>query len=157
MSELHVLYMYLCSLCDAMISECYCGSEKRDVVCGTAESFSSSFSCQNVCNRKLTCGNHYCDDVCHPGACADCRLLPAAVRFCACLKTPLEELLSSTSPSDDAGDNGGGGGERTSCLDPIPTCDQTCGKELKCGPKGSLTNFDFFLLFSSVIHVHVHT
>ena len=106
-----------------MIAVCYCGADKRDVVCGTAESFTSSFCCQAVCGRKLACGNHYCNDVCHPGTCSDCRLLPDAVRYCACLKTPLDELLDE-------------GKRRSSCLDPVPTCQQRCEKELKCGPKG---------------------
>lgn len=34
---------------------------------------SAELSCSKHCGRKLSCGNHECEDVCHPGACAHCK------------------------------------------------------------------------------------
>ena len=54
----------------------------------------------------------------HPGLCAPCKRLPAVPQSCACGKT-----TSSSSPS----------ALRPSCVSPLPTCDNQCGKPLDCG------------------------
>ncbi|KAG7160847.1 NF-X1-type zinc finger protein NFXL1-like [Homarus americanus] len=62
-----------------------------------------------VCNNQHSCGHHLCQNVCHSGSCGEC---PASgVRTCPCGKT------SHTLP----------------CTKEIPTCGDTCGKELACG------------------------
>lgn len=71
--------------------------------------------------RKLGCGNHLCEDLCHPGDCGTCSLMPDQITHCRCGQTPLEQLQV---PS------------RTSCLDPVPTCEKICNKPLMCGPEG---------------------
>ena len=71
--------------------------------------------------RVLDCGNHTCEKKCHPGPCESCPELPSNITHCPCGTTPLSEL--SQEP-------------RTSCMDPIPTCDSICNKELLCGPAG---------------------
>ena len=30
------------------------------------------FTCESVCERKLNCGEHSCQDPCHQGPCYDC-------------------------------------------------------------------------------------
>jgi len=72
------------------------------------------FSCGSTCGKKLGCGNHICIETCHPGSCGECGLLPSHTKTCCCGKTKLKQ-------------------ERQSCLDPIPTCSQVCGKTLPCG------------------------
>ena len=72
--------------------------------------------------RLLDCGNHICERVCHEGVCESCALLPDHVTHCPCGSTPLMELLTS---------------ERTSCLEPIPTCTSQCGKLLPCSTPGT--------------------
>jgi transcriptional repressor NF-X1 len=47
-----------------------------------------------------------------------CPLLPESMQYCPCGQTLIAKLL--TVP-------------RTSCLDPIPTCYNTCGRQLTCG------------------------
>ncbi len=32
-------------------TECYCGKQERDVVCGTAESFTKQFTCDQICDK----------------------------------------------------------------------------------------------------------
>lgn len=78
--------------------------------------------------RVLDCGNHYCQDVCHPEACVECLLKPLLVSHCPCGKTPLCDLLGELDV-------------RKSCMDPVPTCKTTCGKTLPCSPtEGKLSS-----------------
>ena len=72
-------------------------------------------------HRTLGCGNHVCEDLCHPGVCGVCPLLPQQVTHCCCGQTPLVALTIEP---------------RSSCLDPVPTCDKTCNKPMACGPTG---------------------
>jgi len=72
--------------------------------------------------RLLDCGNHVCERTCHDGSCDSCALLPDHVTHCPCGATPLENLLTTS---------------RTSCLDPIPTCDSICRRQLPCSTPGN--------------------
>jgi len=75
------------------------------------------YSCGNLCEKKLSCGNHLCLKPCHDGQCDPC----ITVNRCPCGKRPLtEDELSN----------------RTLCTHPIPICNQLCGKPLECGPPG---------------------
>ncbi|XP_070566211.1 transcriptional repressor NF-X1-like [Ptychodera flava] len=114
-----------CGACDVMIKqECFCGKSSQEVVCGTevdiAEDGPGCYPCQEKCGRQLPCGNHVCQDQCHAGPCQPCQLVPSVVTHCHCGQTPLTSLMPS-------------GKVRTSCHDPIPTCEEICNKKLKCG------------------------
>ncbi|XP_026675559.1 transcriptional repressor NF-X1 homolog, partial [Ceratina calcarata] len=80
----------------------------------TADTLSSVYSCENVCGKLLECGNHACAKLCHPGDCEPCPLGVDKIATCCCGQTPLPD-------------------KRESCLDPVPTCDKICSKNLKCG------------------------
>lgn len=122
-----------CEDCQIEVQQsCYCGKQQRDTLCGTGEAGfvnrdgkSGYFSCQSKCSKKLDCGNHYCQRICHPGDCDECLLKPTLVTFCPCGKTPISELLNEA---------------RMSCLDPVPTCGSTCDKVLPCSPQRELGN-----------------
>lgn len=86
------------------------------MVCCVTNSSSKQYSCSKVCDRKLSCSNHNCLLVCHEGDCKSCQLSLEFIKTCPCGKTDLME------------------GQRTSCLDEIPTCKSNCSKPLKCGP-----------------------
>ena len=73
-----------------------------------------------VC-RLLDCENHICERVCHDGTCDSCALLPDHVTHCPCGATSLDQLLTTS---------------RTSCLDPIPTCNAVCRRLLPCSTSG---------------------
>lgn len=105
----------------------------------------------NTCSpRELDCGNHLCETPCHQGECPSCPLLPIHVNVCPCGATPLSELLLD-------------GMNRTSCLDPVPTCTKTCGRLLPCStlgrsfsvprPAPSLGELQYKVFQSSSIHV----
>ncbi|NXA33962.1 NFX1 protein, partial [Eudromia elegans] len=114
-----------CTPCQLVVQQvCYCGSNFKDVLCGTKEEFSDgfgNFSCQKICGKKLNCGRHNCTQVCHPQPCQLCPRLPQVVYRCPCGQTPLSKLLEL------------GCIERKLCTDPIPSCGKTCGKPLSCG------------------------
>ncbi|XP_078712245.1 transcriptional repressor NF-X1 isoform X1 [Lampetra fluviatilis] len=101
-----------------LVQVCHCGATKREVPCGGEL---KEFSCEKPCNRSLACGNHCCQELCHPGICRLCPLLPGEAGSCPCGQTSLEKLLDLGSP------------ERKSCTDPLPTCTNVCGKPLPCG------------------------
>lgn len=119
------------------LSVCYCGSNFKEVLCGTKEEFSDgfgNFSCQNICGKKLNCGRHNCTQVCHPQPCQLCPRLPQVVYRCPCGQTPLSKLLEL------------GCVERKICTDPIPSCGKTCGKPLSCG------SYEFIHTCESLCH-----
>ncbi|XP_058732390.1 NF-X1-type zinc finger protein NFXL1-like [Vicia villosa] len=103
-----------------MDASCFCSKKYEAILCGDMavkgeiKAEDGVFSCASTCGKKLSCGNHVCMETCHSGSCAECELLPAHVKMCCCGKTRLKE-------------------ERQTCLDPIPTCSQLCGKSLACG------------------------
>lgn len=130
-------------------SVCFCGATRKEIPCGSSI---SGYSCGRTCgkvstlsthsslplSRKdasfllwicsvpqshglhsclllsgqlLSCGNHRCPLKCHAGPCLTCPT-DASLRTCPCGHTALTVV-------------------RTSCLDPIPTCTNTCGRTLE--------------------------
>lgn len=111
----------LCDLCDVQIeSKCFCGRDQKKVTCDPgAPAELPAYSCGKKCHKKLECGNHLCNDLCHDGPCAECRLSPGIVDSCPCGKKPICDMK---------------GKERTKCTDPVPVCGAICDKSLRCGP-----------------------
>ncbi|KAL3512112.1 hypothetical protein ACH5RR_024829 [Cinchona calisaya] len=110
-----------CDQCEVLVNaSCFCKKKIEVVLCGDMvvkgeiKPDDGVFSCSSICENILGCGNHVCNDICHPGPCGECDLLPKKIKTCCCGKTRLKE-------------------DRKSCLDPISTCTQTCGKTLPCG------------------------
>ncbi|XP_060518977.1 protein shuttle craft [Cylas formicarius] len=108
-----------CSPCPQyIIQECYCGKTGRKVSCTAEVSGQTNFSCENACEKDLPCGNHKCQNQCHPGDCGSCDKDVTKIKTCFCGKMPLTE-------------------KRMTCLDPIPFCNKVCGKTLPCGQPSS--------------------
>ncbi|KAK9278362.1 hypothetical protein L1049_027927 [Liquidambar formosana] len=110
-----------CDPCQVLINaSCFCKKKEEVLLCadmavkGEVKAEDGVFSCSSTCGRMLSCGNHVCNEICHPGPCGECDLMPGRIKACCCGKTSLQE-------------------ERQSCLDPIPTCLQICSKPLPCG------------------------
>ncbi|TKY44830.1 NF-X1-type zinc finger protein NFXL1 [Spatholobus suberectus] len=117
----HICHIGPCDPCQVLIdASCFCSKMTGVLLCanmavkGEIDAKGGVFSCGSYCVKKLSCGNHVCSEICHPGSCEECEFLPSRVKTCCCGKTRLEN-------------------ERKSCLDPIPTCSQVCGKLLDCG------------------------
>ena len=101
---------------------CHCGSDQREVICGSEATRTLNYSCTKVCDKPLACGNHNCPLQCHSGDCPPCKTSPEVVKTCSCGKVSL--------------DNMNGVLPRVSCMDAIPSCGQICGKSLSCGTSG---------------------
>ncbi|KAH8039640.1 hypothetical protein HPB51_008233 [Rhipicephalus microplus] len=111
-----------CDPCARTVQQkCFCGKQKRESLCTLESNASSEFSCGDPCGRSLHCGLHTCEEECHFGECGPCPLLPDSVTHCPCGKSRLASIE--------------GAKPRLSCSDPVPTCGNTCGKLLQCGPK----------------------
>lgn len=116
-----------CEPCAVQLEQkCYCGKTTATRTCGasdekedTSTGESRFFSCHTTCDRLLDCGNHHCKKICHTGPCEPCTLQPKFVKTCGCGAKPLLQLTN--------------GMERTSCLDPIPSCEAICNKTRECG------------------------
>lgn len=102
-----------CDECTEMVDvPCFCGKHTMKLVCGV-----KSYACEEVCGKILSCGNHRCTNPCHDGECPPCKRSPSLWSTCACGKKIL-------SPEERQ--------KRESCLDPIPSCGQICGRPLGC-------------------------
>lgn len=109
-----------CQDCEETLEhECFCGKEKKKVICTVDNLDKTRFCCGETCNSPLSCKNHNCTQICHPGLCGECALSPEVITSCPCGKQAIVK------------------GERASCLDPIPVCKGICGKLLACGNPGS--------------------
>lgn len=109
-----------CTPCEDSIELiCYCGKDSKQTPCNADNAFRTHFSCDKSCDRPLSCSNHNCKRACHSGECGGCELAPNAILSCPCGRTPIKT------------------GERITCLDAVPLCKGTCGKQLNCGPLAS--------------------
>lgn len=59
---------------------CFCGS--KDVQAPCVVTPYDGWSCGNVCNELLPCGEHRCQRKCHGGLCYDCDSIEQAVCYC---------------------------------------------------------------------------
>eukprot|EP01138_Halocafeteria_seosinensis_P012932 gb/GECG01013210.1/.p1 GENE.gb/GECG01013210.1/~~gb/GECG01013210.1/.p1 ORF type:complete len:1083 (+),score=57.84 gb/GECG01013210.1/:1-3249(+) len=139
-------YMSRRCYCTKTQKEVRCGEERQDKIptqlqeeLGTAQY--GYFSCEKTCGSLLDCGIHRCKSRCHAGDCVGCRFLPGRVEFCPCGVTPLGRL--STKGSCNIVREGRletvHASGRSSCTDPVPTCDNKCGKLKPCGHSCDLT------------------
>lgn len=83
---------------------CQCQRHQKESQCAEPV-----WQCTEKCGRKLKCGHHVCDTVCHKGACPPCPL--SELRYCPCRKQTYQ----------------------LACTLATPTCGDTCGKTLSCG------------------------
>lgn len=121
--------------------KCFCGKETKEEACGrtrvedrvegctvpsnevaTSPRWTGEFDCGAVCAAPFDCGNHVCEQLCHPHTSTlplPCPRSPSQVTSCPCGNTPLSSLLNSP---------------RIDCLAPIPTCSKICNKPFSfCG------------------------
>ncbi|GAB1601514.1 gem-associated protein 5-like [Argonauta hians] len=84
--------------------KCLCGQETNIRPCASPQ-----WQCEKICGKLLPCGHHTCEQMCHASSCGDCPR--SGFRKCPCGKTSLQ----------------------LPCTKDIPTCGDTCSKELSCG------------------------
>ncbi|KZT10350.1 uncharacterized protein LAESUDRAFT_644605 [Laetiporus sulphureus 93-53] len=120
-------------------ARCYCGKEERELGCGEGEEkecavmeegqekrWTGQFECGEICGRPFDCGIHTCSKPCHPPSLTPepCPRSPSLVTHCPCGKHVLKPSSSPFFPP-------GTLLMRTSCTDPIPTCESNCMKPLE--------------------------
>ncbi|KAH9918761.1 uncharacterized protein BXZ73DRAFT_52831 [Epithele typhae] len=78
-----------CPPCQVTTSlPCYCGKETLSFRCSNlgrsrrGGPTTAELTCGQTCGRKLGCGNHPCQDVCHSGKCAPCPVRDKARCYC---------------------------------------------------------------------------
>ncbi|PWZ03652.1 hypothetical protein BCV70DRAFT_197851 [Testicularia cyperi] len=116
-----------CQPCTVQLdARCYCGKHTRTLRCGdgvskpsydddTATAFEGRFACDDACERPFDCGHHACSRPCHPRDAqrSTCPASPELVKTCPCGAQRITD--------------------RTSCQDPITTCNSVCSKPFACG------------------------
>ncbi|RCI06222.1 FKBP12-associated protein, partial [Rhizopus stolonifer] len=115
----------ICPPCDIQeVQSCYCGRHERTARCGSGKQIQmrghiGHYSCAEKCDAMFACGQHQCEKSCHPctANAQPCPADPTFIKTCPCGAHTIAELV----------------GERTSCTDPIPTCESTCNKVSACG------------------------
>lgn len=113
-----------CEQCPLTVQQdCFCGQSNRELPCSVEHPEDEKFSCDLVCNKKLSCGRHSCQRQCHVGDCGACQLEVDTVVTCPCGKVQLKQLYKTKGVT-----------ERKFCTDPIPVCGKVCGKIMSCGP-----------------------
>lgn len=104
-----------CEPCNKqIIQNCHCGLQCRRVMCSLENKGVQDYSCGEICNKLLSCGNHKCQEKCHKGDCNPCVRDVTIIKTCPCKKMPLVN-------------------KRETCLDPIICCNNTCENTLRCG------------------------
>lgn len=106
--------------CEVVVEvSCFCGGFQEKLPCGIGR---AGFACGKTCGKVKECGKHYCEMLCHDGPCGECLTGVDKVKTCACGKVDITEEQRKA---------------RTSCLDPLPSCGDVCGRQLGCLKKHS--------------------
>ncbi|ORZ13043.1 hypothetical protein BCR42DRAFT_355261 [Absidia repens] len=63
-----------CPPCTSMgpTNVCFCGKDRRQARCVDTDYETNAYSCETVCDQRLGCGNHRCEEKCHGGLCPPC-------------------------------------------------------------------------------------
>ncbi|KAI3920812.1 hypothetical protein MKW98_005638 [Papaver atlanticum] len=87
-----------CESCEVpMDASCFCKKKKEVVLCGEMSvkgeliGGGGVFPCNSICSKTLVCGNYTCGEVCHPGQCGECEVMPGNIKSCPYGKTLLQK------------------------------------------------------------------
>lgn len=122
----------LCGVC--LVTEdlsCFCGKESGSVPCcdkaeaqtgysHNGDSITGYWQCNNKCDELFDCQHHKCSRACHARTNqkpSQCPYSPERIKTCHCGRHRLETLSTT----------------RSSCLDPVSSCSETCLRVLPCG------------------------
>jgi transcriptional repressor NF-X1 len=130
-----------CAPCAALgpLRSCWCGATDFRVRCADDRSLAGQ-SCGGVCGRKLGCGEHRCQQLCHAGECAPCnvqdwsrcycggavRALPCGAGITADAHVRNDKRADAALPADTAAVAG-------QVLPRAFACDAPCDDLLDCG------------------------
>lgn len=72
-----------CPPCTAIgpVQSCYCGRESSQRRC-VDTNYETGWSCENICDDFMPCGEHSCLKICHPGLCGACEVKSDLKCYC---------------------------------------------------------------------------
>jgi transcriptional repressor NF-X1 len=72
-----------CAPCTAMgpVMTCFCGKETQQKRC-VDTNYDGGFSCGQICDELMPCGEHNCSRPCHPLLCGDCEVMEWVKCYC---------------------------------------------------------------------------
>ncbi|KAF4458729.1 cysteine-rich NFX-1 [Fusarium albosuccineum] len=116
-----------CPPCDVLSppEPCYCGKHTLRKNCRDTDYY-NGWSCREPCGDLLSCGEHECPQICHPGVCGTCVVPVTAKCYCGRAEKEMEcfkqdELCDSYDPINDAWFQGSF------------SCEAACGRAYDCG------------------------
>ncbi|OAF68310.1 Nuclear transcription factor, X box-binding protein 1 [Intoshia linei] len=121
-----------CSSCDFEWKiSCYCNKSIRYLSCFDNDYILDSntkFKCLEVCNKLLSCENHYCEMICHTESCLPCPYTSRRFKTCSCGKTNIKDFVKLDYNLK----------VRKKCTDDLNVCPNICGKVVNCKFKNLL-------------------
>ncbi|KAM5377001.1 hypothetical protein ACJZ2D_005203 [Fusarium nematophilum] len=116
-----------CPPCDVLSppEPCYCGKHTLRKNCRDTD-YHNGWSCREPCGDLLSCGDHECPQICHPGVCGTCVVPVKAKCYCGRAEKEMEcfkqdDILDSYDPSNDSWFQGSF------------SCEHACGRAYDCG------------------------
>ncbi|ORX44066.1 hypothetical protein DM01DRAFT_1340476 [Hesseltinella vesiculosa] len=112
-----------CPPCTSMgsVTVCFCGKERRQAKCVDTDYDTNAYSCKTICGQRLGCGEHTCQETCHPGLCPPCQVVNVE-QECYCGQTTRSTRCGDGLPFASADGHIG-----------HFTCDNKCTKTYDCG------------------------
>ncbi|KAI8678385.1 R3H domain-containing protein [Fusarium keratoplasticum] len=104
---------------------CYCGKHTLRKNCRDTDYY-NGWSCREPCGDLLSCGEHECSQICHPGVCGTCEVAVKARCYCGRVEKEMEcfkqdEVCDSYDPTNDSWFQGSF------------SCENSCGRAYDCG------------------------
>ncbi|KAI0482743.1 hypothetical protein GGR56DRAFT_205545 [Xylariaceae sp. FL0804] len=117
---------------------CFCGKNTSTKRCGETN-YAQGWSCHEICGDLLACGEHECQQECHPGLCGSCEV--PITSQCYCGKNARDIPCEQRGDKLDSYNHGqlclrGDTSEETKVAGWYSgtfECDQSCGRPFDCG------------------------
>ena len=116
-----------CPPCNLMgpTQSCFCGKDAAQKLCRDTD-YENGWSCGQVCDDYLTCGQHTCQKPCHAGLCGQCDAKVEATCYCSKVE---KEILCFEQDEPGYTFSQKLGQEIEGTFD----CKQECGRSFDCG------------------------
>ncbi|KAK6707515.1 hypothetical protein SNK04_008498 [Fusarium graminearum] len=103
---------------------CYCGKHSQRKNCRDTDYY-NGWSCREPCGDLLSCSQHECTQICHPGVCGTCEVTVEAKCYCGRVEKEMQcskqdELCDSYNDASD------------SWFEGSFSCENACGRTYDC-------------------------
>lgn len=112
---------------------CFCGKTTFQRAC-TDPGYDDGYSCDELCDDILPCGEHVCRQKCHPGVCGECEMMVPSSCYCGREHKEVPCGERDTKESYNVGDGTVGNGMSPGTwFQGSFTCHASCGRNFDCG------------------------